>query len=133
MHITILEEVSTNCTAARVNFNYFNRISGLMLWNSLAALASLVAVVTWIVQFYVKLRHNVLQRDDVANGGWTSSGKAGIGYSFWLVVIAAAFFILNVVVVQLMAKQRNQGSTTSSSMKKHLMMDSKPNGNLMLY
>ena len=104
-----------------------------MLWNSLAALASLATVITWIVQFYVKLRGNVLQRDDVSNGGWTSSGKASIGYSFWLVVIAAAFFILNVVVVQLLTKQRNQGSTTSSSMKKHLMMDSKPNGNLMLY
>ena len=105
-----------------------------MLWNSLAAFASFVALITWIVQFYVRLQYNVLQREDVANGGWNSEGRANIGHSFWLVVIACGFFILNVVVVHLLMRKRNQGSTTSKpSTKKHLMMDTKPNGNLMLY
>jgi ABC-type Fe3+ transport system permease subunit len=104
-----------------------------MLWNSLAAFASLVAVITWIVQFYVKLQYNVLQREEVANGGWSSDGKANIGHSFWLVVIAAGFFMLNVVIVHLLMRKRNKGSSTTTSTKKQLMMDSKPNGNLMLY
>ncbi len=105
-----------------------------MLWNSLAAFASFVSLITWIVQFYIKLQYNVLQREDVGNGGWNSLGKANIGHSFWLVVIACGFFILNVIVVQLLMRKRNQGSSSSKPLtKKHLVMDTKPNGNLMLY
>jgi hypothetical protein len=39
----------------------FMMFTGLMLWNSFSAFASMVSLVTWIVQFFVKLQNNVLQ------------------------------------------------------------------------
>ena len=35
-------------------------VPGLYLWNGLALLSTVSASVTWIVQFYLKLTHNVL-------------------------------------------------------------------------
>ncbi len=40
------------------------KTAGLYLTNILALLISLAAVITWIVQFYVKLWNNVLIRED---------------------------------------------------------------------
>ena len=39
-------------------------VAGLYLSNGLAAATILAAFVTWMVQFYVKLTHNVLIRED---------------------------------------------------------------------
>ena len=37
--------------------------TGLYLWNGLALFSGLAAVVTWLVQFYLRLRDNVLVRE----------------------------------------------------------------------
>lgn len=50
----------------------------------LIVLMSLVAMVTWMVQFKVRLSDNVLIEEDREND-WTSAGRATLGYSFWLV------------------------------------------------
>ena len=57
--------------------------------NVMCFVLSLAAVVTWLAQFFLRLRKNVLIREDIANGGWSSEGEATVGYSFWLVFIAS--------------------------------------------
>ena len=57
--------------------------------NVMCFVLSLAAVVTWLAQFFMRLRKNVLIREDIANGGWNSEGEATVGYSFWLVFIAS--------------------------------------------
>ena len=57
--------------------------------NVMCFVLSLAAVITWLAQFFMRLRKNVLIREDIANGGWNSEGEATMGYSFWLVFIAS--------------------------------------------
>ena len=38
-------------------------ISGLYLWNGMALFSTLSAIITWMVQFYLRLTHNVLIRE----------------------------------------------------------------------
>ena len=99
-------------------------------WNVIAALCSFASLVTWIVQYFVKLRANVLVRVDKDQGGWSSNGKANIGHSFWLVVVAFAMFCLNVTILHFLRKQRNR---TQNSKRAIVEATTKPNGNLMLY
>ena len=64
-------------------------LAGVVGMNVMSFVLSLAAVVTWLAQFFLRLRKNVLIREDVANGGWNSEGEATVGYSFWLVFIAS--------------------------------------------
>ena len=99
-------------------------------WNVIAALSSFASLVTWIVQYAVKLRSTVLVREDREEGKWSSSGKANIGHSFWLVVVAFAMFCLNVTILHFLRKKRVR---TQSSKRAIVEATTKPNGNLMLY
>ena len=103
---------------------------GLVAFNVLGFISTLTAVVTWLVQFFVKLRINVLIREDVSNGGWTSEGRATVGYSFWLVFAASGLFFLNSAVVLLLQRSRSRRRKAKSHI---VSAASKPNGNLMLY
>uniref|UniRef100_A0A2P2HWR9 Clarin-2-like n=1 Tax=Hirondellea gigas TaxID=1518452 RepID=A0A2P2HWR9_9CRUS len=68
-------------------------ITGLYIWNSLAAAFELVAVILWSVQYSTRLVENVLILD--SKGGWTTEGNESLGYSFWLVVVAMVVHIAN--------------------------------------
>jgi len=103
---------------------------GMIAWNVIAALASFAALLTWIVQYFVKLRENVLIREDKIRGGWNTAGKANIGHSFWLVVIAFAIFCLNVTILHFLRKRRNKSRNSKRAI---VEATTKPNGNLMLY
>jgi hypothetical protein len=74
-------------------------IPGLYLWNGIALFSSMSAVVTWIVQFYLRLRTNVMVRETRAQGLWSSEGMASFGFSFWMVVIAAVIFLANIFII----------------------------------
>ena len=70
---------------------------------------------TWLVQFFLKLRYNVLMREDRHKGEgqnqtrlWTSTGKAALGHSFWLIVIACGLFVLNVTILALLEQKRKR-------------------------
>lgn len=103
---------------------------GMIAWNVIAALGAFAALVTWIVQFFVKLRKNVLIREDITRGGWTSEGKATIGHSFWLVVVALAIFCTNITILHFMRKKRDKSQNSKRAI---VEATTKPNGNLMLY
>ena len=81
-------------------------LAGLITLNTLAAIGSFAAVVTWIIQFFLKLRFNVLIREDRIELGWTSVGLANIGHSFWLVAIALGLYCLNVTILYLLEQKR---------------------------
>ena len=88
---------------------------GLITWNSIAALGSFGSFMTWLVQFFLKLRYNVLMREDRHKGEgqnqprlWTSTGKAALGHSFWLIVIACGLFVLNVTILALLEQKRKR-------------------------
>lgn len=98
--------------------------------NIVAFVFSLVGVITWLVQFYSRLRTNVLLREDKSNGHWTSEGRARVGYSFWMVFIACAMFFANTVIVLLLQRRRAKRSFVKSQV---IESATKPNGNLMLY
>merc|ERR1712203_33827 len=103
---------------------------GMIAWNVIAALSSFASLLTWIVQYFVKLRENVLIREDRTEGRWTTSGKANIGHSFWLVVVAFAIFCLNVTILHFLRKRRNKSQNSKRAI---VEATTKPNGNLMLY
>merc|ERR1711936_137808 len=88
-------------------------IPGLYLWNSIALFSTLSAVVTWMVQFYLRLTHNVLIREYKLKGKWSSEGMASFGSSFWLVVIAAVVYLVNITIIAVATrdphKQRKVG------------------------
>ena len=69
------------------------------MWNGLALLSAVSAFVTWIVQFYLKLTHNVLLYENREKGKWSSEGGAGFGYSFALVVIAALVYLVDILII----------------------------------
>jgi len=74
-------------------------VPGLYLWNSIALFSSLAAVVTWVVQYYLRLTHNVMVREARDQGLWSSEGMAQFGFSFYLVVIAAVIFLVNIIII----------------------------------
>jgi hypothetical protein len=98
--------------------------------NVMAFLLSLVAVITWLAQFFLRLRANVLIREDIANGGWSSEGEATVGYSFWLVFIASIVHFCNSAVILLLQRRR---ATKARAKSQVIEAATKPNGNLMLY
>jgi len=75
-------------------------IPGLYLWNGIAFFSTLSAIVSWMVQFYLRLTHNVLTYEYKVNGLWSSEGMASFGYSFWLVVIAAGVYVVNLIIIR---------------------------------
>ncbi|KAF2350744.1 hypothetical protein FHG87_018500 [Trinorchestia longiramus] len=68
-------------------------VTGLYVWNGLAAGCELVAVILWSVMYNTRLSSNVLVEQ--SNEGWTTEGNEVLGYSFWLVVAAIIVHIGN--------------------------------------
>lgn len=69
-----------------------------------AGLFCLVAIVAWVVQFYLKLSHNVLTPDEQKDK-WTSEGRASLGYSFYFLLVALVLFALNLAILLLASLQ----------------------------
>jgi len=107
------------------------QIPGMITLNVLAAITSGGALLTWIIQYFVKLRNNVLIRDIREKPFfWTSKGLANIGHSFWLVVVAFAIFILNITILHFLRTKRKKKQDNKRAI---VEATTKPNGNLMLY
>ena len=88
------------------------------MWNGLALLSSVGAFVTWIVQFYLKLTHNVLLYENREKGKWTSEGGARFGYSFAFVVIAAGVYLADILIIYV--ANRDPQKTKKVGLRVHL-------------
>eukprot|EP00096_Caligus_rogercresseyi_P003862 TRINITY_DN1764_c0_g1_i3.p1 TRINITY_DN1764_c0_g1~~TRINITY_DN1764_c0_g1_i3.p1 ORF type:complete len:228 (-),score=77.05 TRINITY_DN1764_c0_g1_i3:961-1644(-) len=101
---------------------------GLIVLNILAVLCSLAGIGTWVAQFFTRLKYNVLIREDILKGGWKSEGFAVFGHSFWFVVVAGGLFLINALLFWALKSKRKRHDPL-----RRQVMESKPNGNLMLY
>lgn len=101
-------------------------IAGLYLWNGIGALFSAGSILSWVAQYYTKLRINVMTREELEQQ-WVSEGKAWLGYSFWFAVVSCVLFILNLVITTLAIRQPWERR------KPKLAMNKNPEGVIMLY
>jgi len=90
-------------------------LPGLISYNGIAAIGLFGGVLTWVIQYFLKLRYNVLEREQRFKGEgpeqrklWTSTGRAALGHSFWLIVIADGLFVLNVAILVLLEQKRRR-------------------------
>jgi len=104
-------------------------VPGLYLWNGLALLSAVSAFVTWIVQFYLKLTHNVLLYENREKGKWSSEGGAGFGYSFAFVVIAAFVYLVDILIIYI----ANRDPQKTKQAKLIHSLPGKQSGDTMLY
>jgi len=104
-------------------------IPGLYLTNGLGCISGLAAFVTWMVQFYVKLTHNALIREDREKGKWNSGGMAVFGYSFWLTVLATLAFIINILIIIFTTRNPREMKKKQEIMR----LSGKQAGDTMLY
>lgn len=101
-------------------------VAGLYLWNGVGGLFSAGAVVSWVAQFYSKLRKNVMTKDEIEQQ-WISEDKAMFGYSFWFVVVAFILFVINMIITTLAIRQPWERRKPKISLNKN------PEGIIMLY
>ncbi|XP_053619913.1 uncharacterized protein LOC128680650 [Plodia interpunctella] len=98
----------------------------LLVGNSLAVLFTLGAISVWLTEYFLRLQHNVMSAEDLANT-WASSGMADLGLSFWLVVGASVTaFVNDVCILIAMADGRDIDTIAPA-------LEEKVNGAIMLY
>jgi len=104
-------------------------VPGLYLWNGIALFSSTAAFVTWIVQYYLKMKDNLLIYQFREEGKWSSQGGASFGFSFALVVLAAGIYLLDIGIVYIATKDpyRNKNAKLLSA------LPGKQAGDTMLY
>ncbi|XP_070541108.1 clarin-2-like [Ptychodera flava] len=85
--------------ACVVPVNMVTGIFGLYLWTGSAALLSGIAMVLFIVEYYISLIDGILS-DEHYDDRWRSQW-VHFGYSFWLVVASFCVFIFNAIFVKL--------------------------------
>ncbi|RVE52783.1 hypothetical protein evm_002656 [Chilo suppressalis] len=98
----------------------------LLISNSLAVLFTLGAISVWLTEYFLRLQHNVLSDEDLANT-WSSDGMADLGLSFWLVVAASISAMVNIVCIAIAAAEGRDADTIAPA------LEEKVNGAIMLY
>ncbi|XP_054708622.1 clarin-3-like [Uloborus diversus] len=101
-------------------------IAGLYLWNGIGALFSALSVLSWVAQYFAKLKANVMTKDEL-DQQWTSEDKAWLGYSFWFAVVCFILFLINIIITSLAMRQPWERR------KPKLTMNKNPEGVIMLY
>ncbi|XP_028156288.1 uncharacterized protein LOC135083903 [Ostrinia nubilalis] len=98
----------------------------LLIGNSLAVLFTLGAISVWLTEYFLRLQHNVMSDEDLANT-WSSDGMADLGLSFWLVVSASIAAFVNIVCVLIAMSDARDIDTVAPA------LEEKVNGAIMLY
>ena len=94
------------------------------VYNLFQALFCIGANTSWFIQYQSRLQRNVLTIEE-QNDGWTSDGRAWLGYSYYFVSGALCLFILNMFLIYLAIRPwKNKPRTVN---------DKNPEGVIMLY
>lgn len=93
--------------------------------NFAAGIGQLVSIISWVLQFYHYLRHNVLLENEQKL--WSSEGQAAFGYSFFFVICAFILVVLNIVLLILAARIENRNC------KRAEPIEEKDGNSIMLY
>lgn len=98
---------------------------------SRAAISQLLAFVSWLVQFYEYLAHNVLTLADRNENAWYSTGMSQLGHSFYFVACAILIVLVNLTLltwaVRLEQQERRRNRHDDPA------YDEKQQGAIMLY
>lgn len=112
---------------ASTPISFLTGISGLYIWNCLAITFQGSALGLWLLQYYKRLRFNVMSGEDRTDFSWTSEGKTDLGFSFWLVAAAVIVQFVNIIFIF--------SGTKEMRLKKNVkpIIEEKGNGAIMLY
>lgn len=72
---------------------------GLYLWNAMAALLSLLAIIMCVALYFLEIKKNVLTREDREVYQWTSTNFTLLHFSFYGVVFASVLSVVNTLIV----------------------------------
>lgn len=99
----------------------------LSIVNILSLLSGILASVSWLIQFYLYLKNNILISKDKLDG-WISNDLTTLGYGFYLVPVSILITILNLLILRyIYLRERISLKTNESS------IEEKSNGDIMLY
>lgn len=98
----------------------------LIIFIIFAALFSAGSSLSWAAQYYVKLKYNVMTKEEV-DQQWISEDRTWFGYSFWFSVISFILFMFNIMLTTLAIRQPWERR------KPKLAMSKNPEGVIMLY
>lgn len=98
----------------------------LLICNGAVVLFTLGAIAVWLTEFFLRLQHNVMSDEDLANG-WSSDMTADLGLSFWLVVAATISAFINNICILIAAADSRDLDTIAPA------LEEKVNGAIMLY
>lgn len=93
---------------------------------SIPALFSIGGVLSWVAQYYARLKYNVMTREEM-DQQWVSEDRAWFGYSFWFAVVSFILFAFNILLTILAVRQPWERR------KPKLAMNKNPEGVIMLY
>ncbi|CAG9569542.1 unnamed protein product [Danaus chrysippus] len=95
----------------------------LLVCNGATVLFSLGAIAVWLTEFFLRLQHNVMSDEDLANT-WSSDMTADLGTSFWLVVTSCIAAFINIICILVAASETEPNAPA---------LEEKLNGAIMLY
>lgn len=72
---------------------------GLYLWNGLAVIFSLLAMILYVVLYFQDFKVNVLTEEDRSVYRWTTLDRAYLHYSFYFVLVATVLYALNILLI----------------------------------
>ncbi|CAF4911930.1 unnamed protein product [Pieris macdunnoughi] len=98
----------------------------LLLTNCATVLFCLGAMSVWLTEFFLRLQHNVMSEEDLANT-WSSDLTADLGLSFWLVVAAGISAFINNVCILIAMSDAPDSDVAAPALEEKL------NGAIMLY
>lgn len=84
----------------------------------------------WLVEYFVRLKANVLTPEEVQNG-WTSENRSQFGYSYYFVVVAFVLHLVNIFIVSIV--QADTWTSQHSSKAKRQARAAACEGVIMLY
>lgn len=87
----------------------------------------LLAMVTWLIEYFVRLQANVLTFEEVQNG-WTSENRSQFGYSYYFVVLSFVLHLVNIFIISIV-----QFETWTNSKAAKRQTRSACEGVIMLY
>lgn len=57
-------------------------------------------MVSWLAEYFVRLKTNVLTAEEVQNG-WTSENRSHFGYSYYFVTLAFVLHLVNIFIISI--------------------------------
>lgn len=94
----------------------------------LSLISSIIAAITWLLQYNLYLKNNILIAKDQLDG-WYSKDLTTLGYGFYIVIVSILITSLNAYYLNYIRSKEKQCLKASEN----LPNEEKSNGDIMLY